>query len=81
MPHVLVVGHMRREGLDLLAAVPGVTVEVLESPSPAEILAAMPQAEAVIVRTAPIARWKEARRSIAPARSSRSIAWIPERGA
>lgn len=56
MPHVLVVGHIHREGLDLLAASPGVTVEMLESPSPARTLAAMPQAEAVIVRTAPIAR-------------------------
>ncbi|MEK0082638.1 hydroxyacid dehydrogenase [Benzoatithermus flavus] len=56
MPHVLVVGHIRQEGLDLLRAVPDVTVEVLDNPNPARILAAMPQAEAVIVRTAPIVR-------------------------
>jgi D-3-phosphoglycerate dehydrogenase len=56
MPHVLVVGLIREEGIRLLEATPGVTVEVLEHPSPSAILAAMPQAEAVIVRTAPIAR-------------------------
>jgi D-3-phosphoglycerate dehydrogenase len=56
MPHVLVVGRVRQEGLDLLQAVEGVTIELLEHPSPAKLLAAMPQAEAVIVRTAPIAR-------------------------
>jgi D-3-phosphoglycerate dehydrogenase len=56
MPHVLVVGTIRQEGLDLLRRRPSVTIEVLEHPSAAESLAAMPQAEAVIVRTAPIAR-------------------------
>jgi D-3-phosphoglycerate dehydrogenase / 2-oxoglutarate reductase len=56
MPHVLVVGTIRQEGLDLLRGRPSITVEVLEHPSAAEILAAMPQAEAVVVRTAPIAR-------------------------
>ena len=51
---VLVVGHVRPEGLRLLEARPDVSVEVLEEPSAEAILAAMPRADALVVRTAPI---------------------------
>lgn len=54
MPRVLVVGHVRHEGLRLLEARPDVSVEVIEQPTPTAILEAMPRADALVVRTAPI---------------------------
>ena len=51
---VLVVGRVRPEGLRLLEARADVSVEVLEEPSAETILEAMPRANALVVRTAPI---------------------------
>lgn len=56
MPHVLVVGHIRNEGLAILHARPEVTVEVLAEPTLAQTIDAAGQAEAILVRTAPIPR-------------------------
>jgi D-3-phosphoglycerate dehydrogenase / 2-oxoglutarate reductase len=52
--HVLVVEPIRPEGMRLLADRPDVTAEAIDRPTPALIAAAMPRADAVVIRTAPL---------------------------
>ncbi len=54
MPHVLVVGPLRPEGRELLERRPGLTFEILEQPTASSIMAAMPETDAIVLRTAPI---------------------------
>jgi D-3-phosphoglycerate dehydrogenase / 2-oxoglutarate reductase len=54
MPHVLVVGPLRPEGRELLERQPGLTFEILEQPTASSIMAAMPETDAIVLRTAPI---------------------------
>jgi D-3-phosphoglycerate dehydrogenase len=56
MPHVVCLRPVHPEALALLRASPGVTVEVLEPVNAETIAAAMPKADAVIVRATPINR-------------------------
>ena len=56
MPHVVCLRPVHPEALALLRASPGVTVEVLEPVNETTIAAAMPKADAVIVRATPINR-------------------------
>ena len=56
MPHVICLRPVHPEALALLRARPGVTVEVLDPVNEETIAAAMPKAEAVIVRATPINR-------------------------
>lgn len=56
MPHVVCLRPVHPEALALLRAAPGVTVEVLEPVNAETIAAAMPKADAVIVRATPINR-------------------------
>jgi D-3-phosphoglycerate dehydrogenase / 2-oxoglutarate reductase len=54
MPHVLVVGPLRPEGRELLERQPGLTFDILEQPTASSIMAAMPETDAIVLRTAPI---------------------------
>ncbi len=54
MPHVLVVGPLRPEGRALLEERPGLTFEIMEEPTAAAIMAAMPGTDAIVLRTSPI---------------------------
>ena len=56
MPHVVCLRPVHPEALALLRASPGVTVEVLDPVNETTIAAAMPKADAVIVRATPINR-------------------------
>ena len=56
MPHVVCLRPVHPEALALLRARPGVTVEVLDPVNEETIAAAMPKADAVIVRATPINR-------------------------
>src|SRR3954447_3906712 len=56
MPHVVCLRPVHPEALALLRASPGVTVEVLEPVNAETIAAAMPKADAVIVRATKIDR-------------------------
>jgi D-3-phosphoglycerate dehydrogenase / 2-oxoglutarate reductase len=56
MPHVVCLRPVHPEALALLRASPGVTVEVLDPVNAETIAAAMPKADAVIVRATPINR-------------------------
>lgn len=56
MPHVVCLRPVHPDALDLLRSRPGMTVEVLDPVNEATIAAAMPQADAVIVRATPIDR-------------------------
>lgn len=56
MPHVVCLRPVHPEALALLRARPGVTVEVLDPVNETTIAAAMPKADAVIVRATPINR-------------------------
>ena len=51
MPHVLVLGRIHAAGLALLEARPDVTVELLASASEPELIARVPAADAILVRT------------------------------
>jgi D-3-phosphoglycerate dehydrogenase / 2-oxoglutarate reductase len=51
---VLVVEPIRPEGMRLLEARPDVAVEVIDRPTPALMAAAVPRADAVVIRTTPL---------------------------
>ncbi len=51
MPHILILGRIHEAGLALLRARPDVTFEMLATPSEADILATVPAADAILVRT------------------------------
>ena len=73
MPRLLVVGHVRPEAMRLLDGRHGLEVEVLAEPTTETVLAAMPGADAVVLRTSPLTA---AMIDAAPAsRSSRGTAW------
>ena len=50
MPHVLCLRPVHPEALERLRNHPGVTVEVMESPTPENLAPVLPYTEAVIVR-------------------------------
>ena len=50
MPHVLCLRPVHPEALELLRSRPGVTVEVIENPTPETLAGVLPRTEAVIVR-------------------------------
>jgi D-3-phosphoglycerate dehydrogenase len=56
MPEILVVGHIKREGLAVLEARPQLNIRVVDERRRGEILAAAPMATAILARTAPIDR-------------------------
>jgi D-3-phosphoglycerate dehydrogenase / 2-oxoglutarate reductase len=56
MPHVLCLRPIHPEAIELMRAAPGVTVEILDPINPQTLAEALPRAEAVIVRIAPITR-------------------------
>lgn len=51
MTIVTVIGHVLEEGLSLLRARPGTELRLLQDPSAEKVMAAMPGADAIIVRT------------------------------
>jgi D-3-phosphoglycerate dehydrogenase len=56
MPEILVVGHIKREGLAVLEARPQLNIRVVDERRRGEVLAAAPMATAILARTAPIDR-------------------------
>ena len=54
MPRLLVIGHVRPEGMRLLEGRPGLDVEVLAEPTTELMMAAMPRTDAVVLRTSPL---------------------------
>ncbi|MEQ8968119.1 MAG: hydroxyacid dehydrogenase [Azospirillaceae bacterium] len=51
MPHVLVAGALHPEGMALLEAREGLTVEVVEQATPEDLRARLPEADALAIRT------------------------------
>lgn len=54
MPHLVIAGKLHATGLDLARSAPGVTLDYVEDVSEAALLAHLPQAEALVLRTQPL---------------------------
>lgn len=54
MPHVLVAGTIHKSGIDLLAAAPGVSFDLVEEVSEASYAPLIGRADALIIRTQPL---------------------------
>jgi D-3-phosphoglycerate dehydrogenase len=54
MPHALIIGRVHDSGLDLLRARPDASFEEVDEKSPPAIMAAMPRADGIVLRTARI---------------------------
>jgi len=52
MPHVIVAGPIHDDGMAVLESRPDLTVEVLATPDEAELRARLPEADALLIRTA-----------------------------
>ncbi|MCC5973751.1 MAG: 3-phosphoglycerate dehydrogenase [Rubellimicrobium sp.] len=54
MPHLVIAGKLHAAGLELARAAPGVTLDYVEDVSEAALLAHLPKAEALVLRTQPL---------------------------